>query len=383
MTPILLHAESTANADMFAATGFLAGDPFGCLIDGDSLVLLVGDFERPRAQRESRATEVVVGSELGLAELFTRGISSDAIDRELTVRLLERFGVRELIVPDWLPVALADRIRAEGVELHVEGELMADRRRSKSPSDLASTIEAQRVTSLSMELIRRLLSSATAGADGTLMLDGAPLTSERVQGEIRMLWAREGCEGETPIVAGGVQSADGHELGRGPLRAGEPIVCDLFPRHTAGRHHADMTRTFCVGEPPAQLVEMHATACVALEQTRALLRPGVLGSDLNQRMCEVLRDHGYGSQLFPRESIAGARTAVCDHGLGHGVGLEIHEQPMLGRSGHSPLVVGDVVTLEPGLYDPAFGGVRVEDLCVITETGATTLTSFPFGLSVE
>ena len=210
MTPILLHAESTANADMFAATGFLAGDPFGCLIDGDSLVLLVGDFERPRAQRESRATEVVVGSELGLAELFTRGISSDAIERELTVRLLERFGVRELIVPDWLPVALADRIRAEGVELHVEGELMADRRRSKSASELASTIEAQRVTSLSMELIRTLLRSATAGADGTLILEGAPLTSERVQGEIRVLWAREGCEGETPIVAGGVQS----EIGR-------------------------------------------------------------------------------------------------------------------------------------------------------------------------
>ena len=383
MTPILLHAESTANADMYAATGFLAGDPFGCLIDGDSLVLLVGDFERPRAQRESRATEVVIGSELGLAELFERGISIEEIERELTVRLLDRYGVRELIVPDWLPVALADRIRAEGIELDVRGELMAERRRSKSAADLASTIEAQRVTSASMELIRSLLRASTPDADGALMLDGSPLTSERVQGEIRVLWAREGCEGETPIVAGGVQSADGHELGRGPLRAGEPIVCDLFPRHTAGRHHADMTRTFCVGEPPAQLVEMHAAACAALEEARSQLRPGVLGSDLNRRMCEVLRDHGHGSQLFPRESIEGAKSSVCDHSLGHGVGLEIHEQPMLGRSGHSPLVVGDVVTIEPGLYDPAFGGVRVEDLCVITESGATTLTSFPFGLSVE
>ena len=143
-----------------------------------------------------------------------------------------------------------------------------------------------------------------------------------------------------------------------------------------------MTRTFCVGEPPAQLVEMHATACVALEEARSLLKPGVLGSALNERMCEVLRDRGYGSQLFPRDSIANARSAVCDHSLGHGVGLDIHEQPMLGRSGHLPLDVGDVVTIEPGLYDPAFGGVRVEDLCVITENGATTLTSFPFGLSV-
>ena len=383
MLPTLFHAESASNADMFAASGFLSGDPFDCLIDGEQITLLVGGFEGPRALRESRASEVLVDTDLGQAELIERGLSADALARELTLRLVQRAGARELTVPEWLPVALADHLRAAGIELQIGSDLMAGRRRRKAGADLASVIEAQRVTEGSMARICELLRTATPDASGALELDGEPLTSERVHGEIRELWAREGCEGGTPIVAGGIQSADGHELGHGPLRAGEPIVCDLFPRHVAGRHHADMTRTFCVGEVPAQLAEMHAACCEALEATRAMLRPGIVGAVLNAKMCEVFRRRGFGSQLYPSASIEGARRAVCNHGLGHGVGLEIHEQPGLGRTGISPFVVGDAVTIEPGLYDPAFGGVRVEDLCLITEDGARTLTSFPYGLGVR
>jgi Xaa-Pro aminopeptidase len=179
-------------------------------------------------------------------------------------------------------------------------------------------------------------------------------------------------------VAGGAQGADPHELGHGALRAGESVICDLFPFGSASRLHADLTRTFCVGEPPAELVELHAAVADVLAAAERETGPGITGAELNRRAAERLHAAGYDTTLHPA---SGREVARYPHGLGHGVGLEVHEPPFLSRGGFDALEPGDVVTLEPGLYRAGFGGVRLENLAVVTEDGCEVLTSYPLALA--
>jgi Xaa-Pro aminopeptidase len=174
-------------------------------------------------------------------------------------------------------------------------------------------------------------------------------------------------------------------IGSGPLRAGEAIVMDIFPQHKSTRYYADMTRTVSKGEPPAEIVELYEITKRAQDAGIKALRPGVTGREVHEMVEDLIFAAGYdtlrkGQQHGPATN--GALPKGFIHGLGHGVGLEIHEAPSVGRSGTSPLRPGDVVTCEPGVYDPEIGGVRLEDMLVITEDGARNLTRAPRQLVV-
>jgi Xaa-Pro aminopeptidase len=182
-------------------------------------------------------------------------------------------------------------------------------------------------------------------------------------------------------VAGGARSADPHDVGAGPLRAGEAIICDLFPRSVRTRYHGDMTRTYCVGEPPAELVELHEVVERALDAALAAIRPGVPGRDVNDVVCDIFEAGGYPTTRSA-DGVDPTAIARYNHGLGHGVGLAVHEGPSLGRSGGSPLAPGDLITVEPGLYREGFGGLRIEELVVVTEDGCENLNRLDRSLSV-
>jgi Xaa-Pro aminopeptidase len=364
------------------ASRFLASDPFDYLELGERRIVVVSPFEAAQAARESGA-EVWTVEDVGLDELLRRGVDRHTLASELALGTLRRAGVQTVRVPAWLPVGLADHLRAAGIEVQVEPELLSDRRRHKSETELASIRRAQHVTQGSFELIRDALASATQATGGGLELDGTPLTSERLHGRVRSFWASEGCEGEVPIIAGGAQAADPHELGHGQLRAGESIICDLFPRDAGGRYYADMTRTFCVGAPTAELRELHEVVERALRESLAAVGPGVIGSELNRRVSDFFFREGYHTLQHPAAEHGREGVAGYIHGLGHGIGLDVHEAPSVGIAGHDPLEVGDVVTIEPGLYRQGFGGVRLEDLVVVTEHGCQNLTDFPYDLVVD
>ena len=181
------------------------------------------------------------------------------------------------------------------------------------------------------------------------------------------------------IVSHGPQTAVGHDAGSGPIAPSEPIVLDLFPRDRESACWADMTRTFCVGEIPAELVEFHKLTREALDLSLGLIKPGANGREIHLAVCRFYEEHGHKSQLSKQRGEVLLEGFF--HGLGHGVGLEVHEAPSLGMSGtNDTLVPGDVVTLEPGLYRDGFGGCRLEDLILVTETGAENLTDFPYDL---
>jgi Xaa-Pro aminopeptidase len=316
--------------------------------------------------------------ELGWDELIAEGLSREQLLWELTLRTCRELGITSAAVPPKFPVAVADHLRANGVDVAPDAELFAGRRRKKTASELAGIRRAQRATEAAMEAAREMLRRATPG-DGVVTLDGEPLTCERIKAVVaRTISDHDGVTGDF-IVSHGPQTAVGHEMGSGQIAPDEPIVMDLFPRDRESGCYADMTRTFVVGTPSDELREYHRLALDALQRAFAGIRPGVVARDLHVEACRLFEEHGYPTQLSKEPG------KVLDsgffHGLGHGVGLEVHEPPALGMTGHEQLVAGDVVTIEPGLYRAGYGGCRLEDLVLVTEDGADNLTQFPYDLS--
>ena len=243
---------------------------------------------------------------------------------------------------------------------------------------MAGIRKSQKAAEAAMGAARDLIFRAEP-ANGEVKVDGETLTSERLKAEIRRVFSEHGVSGDDFIVSHGAQTAIGHELGHGPIAPNEPIVIDLWPKDPDSACYADMTRTFVVGEPPDELVKYHGLVKEALDRSLAATRAGVAGWEVYTLVCNLFEENGQ------RTTLSKAPGEVLEegffHGLGHGVGLEVHEAPSLGRGGTGDLLAGDVVTLEPGLYRPGFGGCRLEDLVLVTEDGADNLTHFPYDLT--
>lgn len=380
--PLLFFGDTYRHPDIYHRIGFLAPDPQVVLAQGDELVMLTNALEEGRARAQARATRIENVDAYGAREL---GAAMHPIG-DGTAALIQRFlaahGATRVRVPEEFPLALADRLRALGIELRV-AEGLAAGRRAKRPDELAAIEATQRATEEAWQLGVDAIARSSADTDGRLVLDGALLTAERVRAIVEGALLERGCLAESTIIAPGPQAADPHQIGRGPLRAGVPVVMDIFPQHKETRYWADMTRTVSKGRPDDAIVRMYDVVREAQDAGIAALRPGVTGREVHELVEDIIFRAGYdtlrpGHQHDPTDPV---RRGFI-HGTGHGVGLEIHEAPSIGRSGSEPLVVGDVVTVEPGIYDPAIGGVRLEDLLVITPDGARDLTMAPRQLVV-
>ena len=378
--PLLVVADSYRSAEQYHLTRFLAPDPFITLEHGHDVIILASSLEYGRAVKESRATGVRNLDDFGLRELSAAGLKGDELSATIIDRFLLDRGLRTVDVPRAFPLGLADALRTLGVTLGVHPGL-EERRRVKRADELAAIEATQRATeeawNLGVDAIRR----ATVGADRSLTLDGSPFTAERLRAIVEGALLERGCGSpEGTICAPGLQAADPHQNGTGPLRANEAIVMDIYPQSNVTRYYANMTRTVSRGEPSAEIVKMYEIVKRAQDAGIAALRPGVTGKEVHELVEDMIFAAGYDT-LRPGQQHGAASAGDLPrgfiHGLGHGVGLQIHEAPSVGRSGTKPLVVGDVVTIEPGIYDPAVGGVRLEDLLVITADGARNLTRAP------
>jgi Xaa-Pro aminopeptidase len=313
--------------------------------------------------------EIIDPIELGQDDLIATGLDHVALDAEVCLRAAQALRITEATVPPEFPLFVADHLRANGIELTVDDDEFQRRRRVKNDHELAGIRRAQKAADAAMGVARSLIRELRPG-----------LTSEDVRAAMAAVAEEHGCElpGDV-IVSHGAQSADGHESGHGEIGAGEPVVVDIWPRDKASRCWADMTRTFVAGggEPPEELAEYWRLTKDSLERVYADLRPGANGRKLFERSCEPYIEAGQPTQLSK------APGTVLEegyfHGLGHGVGLEVHERPYMGRMGDD-LLAGDVVTVEPGCYRRGFGGCRLEDLVLVTEDGYEVLTDFPYDL---
>jgi Xaa-Pro aminopeptidase len=367
---------------VYHTTKFLAPDPIIALEDVEELVIVASSLEEGRIRKQSRATTVVNMNEYGAQELSAQGVSGTEFTVAIIKRFLDERGLRRVAVPPYFPVAEADQLRALGLELVMATDLR-DRRQVKRPDEIEAIAAVQRATEEAWREGVDALRRAKVRSDRTLELDGATFTAERLRAIVETALLERGCASDGAICAPGPQAVDPHQVGTGPLHAGEPIVMDIFPQHKTTRYYADMTRTVSKGEPLAEIRKIYDVVRRAQDAGIKALRPGVTGREVHELVEDIIWNAGYDTQRPGQKKDPSDPTPRgFIHATGHGVGLEIHEAPNISRSWTKPLVPGEVVTIEPGVYDPAIGGVRLEDMLVLTEDGTRNFTQAPRELVV-
>ena len=373
---VLIYGDSFRSADLRHAVPLGVPDPFLYAEQNGSRHVFTSSMEAGRL-RELGLFDVHSSEELGADELIGSGIGGRELSAQLAVRAVGSLGLERATVPQNFPVWLADRLRADGVELDVDQDLFDDRRRAKTDAQLAGMRRAQRAAEAAMDACRELLRRAEIDGD-RLLLDGEELTVERVKADLNVAFAAHDTTADEYIVAPGAQGAVGHDMGSGPIRPSTPLVVDIFPRDNASAVYTDMTRTFVVGEVPDDVREWHRLCKEALDRAIGEIRAGADCRVLFDLTCDIFEAAGEPTQRTkkPGEPLGDGFF----HGLGHGVGLEVHEAPGMGRLAEKKLVVGDVVTVEPGLYRAGYGGVRLEDIVLVTENGAEVITKYPYDL---
>lgn len=365
------------NLALFHKIRFSVGDPCAYIeLDDGMRVLIIRDIEMERARKHARADKVYCPADFEPED----GLDGDreTATAQALAECLLRGGIQSVTADRSLPLIYAFMIQGAGIELECDIDLGVTERRSKDEQELTHLRHAQATTEEVMKIICETILNAQADKSGTLMFEGEPLTSERVLSMIDIAFLKRGAT--TPhgsIVACGPIGADCHHRGAGPLKAGQPVIVDIFPHIRASGYNGDCTRTIVNGDIPDQLVKMHAAVLQAKQAAQKVTRAGVTGEDVHKAAIGVIKAHGYSVGLPPK----GAPDSFCSmvHGTGHGIGLDVHEPPLLDMKGPE-LVVGDVLTIEPGLYCKAIGGIRIEDMVAVTKDGCENFNTLPTGL---
>ncbi|HKG44028.1 MAG TPA: Xaa-Pro peptidase family protein [Gaiellaceae bacterium] len=376
MPDVLIYADSLRSPEMRHEVPIAIPDPFLYAESGGEQHVVASSFELARIAEVAPHLQVLPLEEFGIDELYAQGLSRDEIELEVILRAARRFGVEEAVVPATFPLEVADHLRANGIQVRAVREQFVARRRVKNDAELAGIRRAQRAAEAAMDAARELLRTAER-QNGSLLVGGEQLTCERLKLAVEQAFTANGAFADEFIVSHGPQTAVGHDMGSGPIAPDEPVCLDLFPRDRESGCFTDMTRVFVVGTPSDDLREWHKLCLEALEQSVAAVKPGIAGSELHRISCDVFERHGYPT-LRSKQPGEVLKDGFY-HSLGHGVGLEVHEEPSLGR-GPGELVAGDVIAVEPGLYRNGYGGCRLEDLVLVTESGGEVLTDYPYDL---
>jgi Xaa-Pro aminopeptidase len=380
MPAILICGDTLRSPELRHEVPLGIGDPFLYLEADGRRAVLTNVLEVDRIAAQAPELERLLGEQFGRDELIAQGLSFEQLDRELFLRAVRELGITAAVVPPAFPLAVADRLRAEGIALTVDDELFVDRRRQKTDAELAGIRRAADAALAGMEECARVLRESEIDGDG-LRFEGEVLTSEVLRARIREVCARLGAPAPDDIIVAPMRPGDavGHESGSGPLPAHAPICLDIWPQDEASSCWADMTRTWVRGDITDAVADLHRLVLEAHERSLAATKPGVLGVDVYGAACDVFEAAGHptGRTKKPGETLQHGFF----FGLGHGVGLEVHEAPALGRTGRAPLIAGDVVAIEPGTVDPEHGGMRVEDLVLVTDDGYELLTERSYELT--
>jgi Xaa-Pro aminopeptidase len=370
----LLYAASEHDADMLYATGFFAPDPFLCLIAGARTILVMSDLEMDRAKRESKATHVWSWSALARGVIRATETPAPRVEQVIAA-CLERLKAKEVEVPASFPLGLARKLEGLGFGLTVAAEPFWPERQIKTRGEVRKIEASLRAAEAGLLAGIDALKATRIGRDGWLYQGRAKFTSEDLRGVVDATILRMGGIPMRTICAGGDQAVDPHEIGHGPLRAHTPIVMDIFPRSQSTGYFGDLTRTVVRGRATAKLKEVYALVNEGVALGHRSVRDGADGRAIHQDILALFESRGF------RTGVQNGRMQGFFHGTGHGLGLDIHEAPSISPRG-SVLRAGHVVTVEPGLYYLGIGGVRIEDVALVTKSGSRNLTRVPKVLEI-
>jgi Xaa-Pro aminopeptidase len=365
---ILLYAASEADADVLYATRFFCPDPFIFIrTAAGRRIFVMSDLEIDRARRQSNAHRVLSMSDY--ANRAKERLGRTPLPGDTIAEVLRDLRIRSVNVPSSFSTGVADRLRRHGIGVHAADGSLFPERWHKRPDEVAHIQRAMRDTEAGLQAAIDLLRRARVRG-GWVELDGKRLTAEDVRRAANLEIFTRGCMPAHTIVAPGKQGCDPHDVGSGPIRGGDPIIIDIFPRSEKTGYFADITRTVVKGKPGLKARKMYDAVSAAQRGALKMIRHGARGRDIHGAILEVFVKRG-----FPTGSMDG-RMQGFFHGTGHGLGLEIHEPPRIAMT-DLRLEAGMVVTVEPGLYYADTGGVRIEDTVLVTRTGIRNLTRFP------
>lgn len=348
-------------------------DPFLYLEANGRRAVLTTALEEGRLLSELPEIERILPEHLGRDRLLATECSTAEVELELCVRAVRHLDIRRAIVPPDFPVALADRLRARDISVAPSTEPFTDRRRHKTRAELEGIRRASAAAVAGIAHAADLLRRASIKA-GLLHLANRTLTAEIVRAEIRQVCARAGatCPQDIMIKPMGPNPPIGHASGAGELPADVPILIDVFPRDDRSGCLADATRTFVRGEVSTAIGALYQTVLEAKQRVCAAVHAGASAGQLYEAACDVFEAAGHPTQ---RTKVAGQPLRHgFYHGLGHGVGLDVHEAPRLRWRAREILLAGEILALEPGTVVPEIGGGRIEDLIIVTDRGLECLT---------
>ena len=378
MTTYLLHDDALRSFELRHEIAEPVMDAITFIEHAGKRIVVGSDLEASVfATREDVVDEFWTFSSLGVDELAVdESMPKHLIGAELTLRALQKLGITDVVVPPSFRLLTADHLRSNGVDVVVDADTWIERLRHKTPWELEGIERAQRAVETAMLTAARMLREAEPTSKDRLRYEGEILTAEYIREAMAGELLAQGAESEEIIVQSGDACLDGHEIGRGPILPGQSCVIDCFPRDRRTGVYTDMTRTFAPGGASEDLKILHKHVRSALDLALAAIKPGATG--LYDRVAEHFHSQGFATQLHKTgpDPIKEGFT----HALGHGVGLQVHERPYIGRRGDA-LQEGDVIAIEPGLYVKGIGGVRLEDTVMVTDTGAEHFTGpYPYDL---
>jgi len=368
----LVIGSSEKNADMLYAAGIFVPDPFVAVMIGNKWYGLLNKLEVDRARKTSKFDEVLIDTPYreaaknknrkGLGAIAGEFLKSKAVSRVEISRDLGISTVKEL---EWY-----------GIEYEFEDGGIFPERQIKKEIEIEYLAEAERLTMQSMIIVEDYLGNLNIDKSGFLTDDrGLFVKAEDARRAIETFLIGNGAMPAHTIVACGEQGSDPHNIGRGRLKANEPIIVDIFPRVLKTGYWGDMTRTFVKGKASAEVRKLHQTVKEGQEIGLNMVAAGVNGQDIHK----AINDH-FNKQGYQTKEVNGKQTGFF-HSTGHGVGLDIHEAPGVG--GDHVLQAGEVITIEPGLYYPGLGGVRLEDMVTVRDGGCDNLTNYKKELEID
>ena len=364
--PILIFGNSDNCPEIQYLTGFLTSDAVIFLLNGLKGYLVVPEFEvnRAKAAVSSSFIEGITPSTMDIVtpeSLTGSGKKRKSLSLR-TLRLLKAAKINHVKVSNFFPCGIVRDIEKAGISVTVSQKALVPERAVKTRQEISMIKDAQQAAVIAMRAAITMIANAEIDGRKFLKVKGKYLVSEDVKHIICSVLMDHNCYCREVIVAGGLQAADPHMRGEGPLIAGQAIVIDIFPRHNTHGYWGDLTRTVVRGQPSPKLKKMYYAVKSAQIAALNEIKAGAKCSIVHNRALNEFRSRG-----FNQEVMNGRKTGFI-HNTGHGVGLEIHEAPSLG-AGDERLKNGNVVTVEPGLYYPDIGGVRIEDVVVVTSRG--------------
>jgi Xaa-Pro aminopeptidase len=368
---LLMVADSEHDANMLYAVRMFVPDSFIYLRINGKCHIVMNDLEIDRARKQAQADEFVPYSALE-REVQGNRRKAPAYEKVLS-HFLRKRGVRSAVVPANFPLRFAQQLATSNIQLRTTNGLFWPEREAKTDEELKLMRRALQITEAGMARAMEVLKASTPGAAKKLMWSGKTLTSEVLRAEIDSAILRAGGLPANTIVAGGDQACDPHERGSGPLKANSLIILDIFPRDAKSGYFGDMTRTVVRGRASDDQRRLWETARGGQALALRKMKPGADGLEVHNEVKQFFADRG-----FPTE-VRGGKQVGFFHGTGHGLGLEIHEFP---RFQKTVFKVGQVITVEPGLYYPGLGGVRIEDVAVVTRSGNRLLSRFEKRLEI-